>query len=88
MLAAVERAELVERRKVAARKPFVDCNDLFVRAGRIDTDEHIDLAAGNGLLHTALDGVLRENVGARQLHRAVKVAVVYAAHLNGDVTVG
>ena len=88
VLAAVERAEFIKRCKVAARKPFVDHDDLFIRAGRIDADEHIDLAAGNGLLHTALDGVLSENVGARQLHRAVKVAVVYAAYLNGDVTVG
>ena len=88
MLAAVERAELVEGLKIAAGKPLVDRNDLLVRAGRIDADEHIDFSAGNCLLHTALDGVLGKNVGARQLYRAVEVAVVHAAYLNGDVAIG
>ena len=88
IISAVKLVELPQRVKIAARKPLVDRNDLLVRAGRIDADEHIDFSAGNCLLHTALDGVLGKNVGARQLYRAVEVAVVHAAYLNGDVAIG
>ena len=42
------------------------------------------LHARDGLLHASLDGILREDVGARQLHRAFKIAVVDRAHLDSD----
>ena len=59
-----------------------------ISRGKVDGDEHIDLAARDGLLHASLDGVLHEDVGARQLHRAVEITVVDRAHLDGDIAIG
>ena len=77
--------DLAQRLVVALRKRAVELDDRLVRRRGVDGDEHVYLAARDGLLHPRLHGVLGEDVGARHLDGAVKIAVVDRADLDGDI---
>ena len=63
----------------------VDGDFRHIGGGGVHGDEHIHLAPGNGLLDTALDGVLGEGVHSGHLHRAVQIPVIDGADLHRDV---